>query len=114
MSRMRRFAPMSVNFARNLPLSAPRHQMKPALVPLSTSSQQAAFVAQRVLDLHEEGIALHEMAVLYRAHYHSMEVQLEFTRRGIPFVITSGLRFFEQAHIKDVCGVPEIHRQPAG
>ena len=69
---------------------------------LSTNSQQAAFVAQRVLELHEEGIALHEMAVLYRAHYHSMEVQLEFTRRGIPFVITSGLRFFEQAHIKDV------------
>ena len=42
------------------------------------------------------------MAVLYRAHYHSMEVQLEFTRRGIPFAITSGLRFFEQAHVKDV------------
>jgi ATP-dependent DNA helicase UvrD/PcrA len=78
------------------------HQLKPALVPLATSSQQAAFVAQRVLELHEEGMALHEMAVLYRAHYHSMEVQLEFTRRGIPFFITSGLRFFEQAHIKDV------------
>jgi DNA helicase-2/ATP-dependent DNA helicase PcrA len=83
------------------PARSPRH-MKPALVALSTSSQQAAFVAQRVLELHEEGIALNEMAVLYRAHYHSMEVQLEFTRRGIPFVITSGLRFFEQAHVKDV------------
>ena len=89
-------------FRKELAPVRPRHQMKPALVPLSTNSQQAAFVAQRVLDLHEEGIALHEMAVLYRAHYHSMEVQLEFTRRGIPFVITSGLRFFEQAHIKDV------------
>jgi len=42
------------------------------------------------------------MAVLYRAHYHSMEVQMELTRRNIPFSITSGLRFFEQAHIKDV------------
>jgi DNA helicase-2/ATP-dependent DNA helicase PcrA len=42
------------------------------------------------------------MAVLYRAHYHSMELQMELTRRGIPFEITSGLRFFEQAHIKDV------------
>jgi DNA helicase-2/ATP-dependent DNA helicase PcrA len=76
--------------------------MRPALVSLSTNAQQAAFVAQRVLELHEEGVELHEMAVLYRAHYHSMEVQLEFTRRGIPFTITSGLRFFEQAHIKDV------------
>ena len=89
-------------FRKELVASRPSHPMKPALVPLSTNSQQAAFVAQRVLELHEEGIELHEMAVLYRAHYHSMEVQLEFTRRGIPFVITSGLRFFEQAHIKDV------------
>ena len=42
------------------------------------------------------------MAVLYRAHFHSMELQLELTRHGVPFQITSGLRFFEQAHIKDV------------
>ena len=40
--------------------------------------------------------------MLYRAHFHSMEVQMELTRRGIPFEITSGLRFFEQAHVKDV------------
>jgi DNA helicase-2/ATP-dependent DNA helicase PcrA len=78
------------------------HPVKPALVPLSTNNQQAAFVAQRILELHEEGVELNEIAVLYRAHYHSMEVQLEFTRRGIPFSITSGLRFFEQAHVKDV------------
>lgn len=89
-------------FRKELVAVRPSHLVKPALVPLSTNSQQAAFVAQRVLELHEEGIELHEMAVLYRAHYHSMEVQLEFTRRGIPFAITSGLRFFEQAHIKDV------------
>jgi len=76
--------------------------MKPALVPLNDSNQQALFVAQRVLDLREEGVELNEMAVLYRAHYHSMEVQMELTRHGIPFQITSGLRFFEQAHIKDV------------
>jgi DNA helicase-2/ATP-dependent DNA helicase PcrA len=75
---------------------------KPGLVPLGDSNQQAAFVAQRILELHDEGVALDEMAVLYRAHYHSMELQMEFTRRGIPFEITSGLRFFEQAHIKDV------------
>ena len=76
--------------------------VKPALVPLGDSSQQALFIAQRVLDLREEGIELRDIAVLYRAHYHSMEVQMEFTRHGIPFQITSGLRFFEQAHVKDV------------
>ena len=75
---------------------------KPALVPLATNNEQASFIAQRVLELNDEGIDFREIAVLYRAHYHSMEIQLEFTRRGIPFGITSGLRFFEQAHIKDV------------
>lgn len=75
---------------------------RPALVPLATNNEQAAFIAQRVMELHDDGIDFREIAILYRAHYHSMEIQLEFTRRGIPFGITSGLRFFEQAHIKDV------------
>jgi DNA helicase-2/ATP-dependent DNA helicase PcrA len=42
------------------------------------------------------------MAVLYRSHFHALELQLELTRRNIPFSITSGIRFFEQTHIKDV------------
>ncbi len=76
--------------------------VKPALVPLEQSNQQATFVAQRILELREEGVDLREIAVLYRAHYHSMELQMELTRHGVPFAITSGLRFFEQAHVKDV------------
>ena len=60
-----------------------------------------AFVAQRVLELRDEGVPLEEMAVLYRSHFHALELQLELTRRNIPFSITSGIRFFEQAHIKD-------------
>jgi DNA helicase-2/ATP-dependent DNA helicase PcrA len=75
---------------------------KPALVPLQDPATQAQFVAQRLLELRDEGIPLEEMAVLYRAHFQSLEIQMELTRRGIPFAITSGLRFFEQAHIKDV------------
>ena len=69
---------------------------------MSDSSQQALFVAQRILELRDEGVELNDMAVLYRAHFHSMELQLELTRHGMPFAITSGLRFFEQAHMKDV------------
>jgi DNA helicase-2/ATP-dependent DNA helicase PcrA len=42
------------------------------------------------------------MAVLYRAHHHAMKLDLELTRRGVPFVMRSGVRFFEQAHVKDV------------
>jgi DNA helicase-2/ATP-dependent DNA helicase PcrA len=52
------------------------------------------------------------MAVLYRAHYHSMELQMELTRRGIPFEVRSGLRFFEQAHIKDVSAYLKILCNP--
>lgn len=89
-------------FRKELVAAREGNDFKPALTPLGDSAQQAQFVAQRILELHEEGVALSEMAVLYRAHFHSMEVQMELTRRGIPFEITSGLRFFEQAHIKDV------------
>ena len=59
-------------------------------------------MAQRALELREEGSELIDMAVLYRSHFHALEMQLELTRRNIPFSITSGIRFFEQAHIKDV------------
>jgi DNA helicase-2/ATP-dependent DNA helicase PcrA len=75
---------------------------KPALVACATSGDQATFVAQRMLQLREEGVGLRNMAVLYRSHFHALELQLELTRRNIPFTITSGIRFFEQAHIKDV------------
>ncbi|MEI6085421.1 MAG: ATP-dependent helicase [Verrucomicrobiota bacterium] len=75
---------------------------KPWLVACADSNQQSQFVAQRIMELQEEGVPLTNVAVLYRAHYHAMELQMELTRRKIPFVITSGLRFFEQAHIKDV------------
>lgn len=76
--------------------------MKPAVVPLPDPASQAQFVAQRMLELRDEGVPLEQMAVLYRAHFQSLEMQMELTARGIPFSITSGLRFFEQAHIKDV------------
>jgi DNA helicase-2/ATP-dependent DNA helicase PcrA len=52
--------------------------------------------------LRDENVDLNDIAVLYRAHYHALELQLELSRRGIPYQITSGIRFFEQAHIKDV------------
>ena len=75
---------------------------KPVLAVCSAADEQAAFVAQRALELREEGIELNDMAVLYRSHFHALEMQLELTCRNIPFSITSGIRFFEQAHIKDV------------
>jgi DNA helicase-2/ATP-dependent DNA helicase PcrA len=89
-------------FEKDLRASRESPGVKPALVALSDPRSQAAFVAQRMLELRDEGIPLEEMAVLYRAHFQSLEIQMELTVRGVPFAITSGLRFFEQAHIKDV------------
>jgi len=99
-------------FEKNLSATRPSTQFLPALVELRDSHEQAGFVAQRVLELRDEGVDLRDIAVLYRAHYHSMEVQMEFTRHGIPFQITSGLRFFEQAHIKDVAAFIKIAVNP--
>ncbi|RYD17650.1 MAG: ATP-dependent helicase [Verrucomicrobiaceae bacterium] len=89
-------------FEKDLRSSRERSEARPALVPLADPNTQAAFIAQRMLELRDEGIPLEEMAVLYRAHFQSLEIQMELTVRGIPFGITSGLRFFEQAHIKDI------------
>jgi DNA helicase-2/ATP-dependent DNA helicase PcrA len=75
--------------------------MKPALAACVDAAQQSAFIAQRVLELRDEGVAMNQIAVLYRSHFHALELQLELTKRQIPFSITSGIRFFEQAHIKD-------------
>ena len=92
----------SGRFEKDLRSSREGLGVKPALVALPDPRSQAAFVAQRMLELRDEGIPLEEMAVLYRAHFQSLEIQMELTVRGIPFAITSGLRFFEQAHIKDI------------
>ncbi|MGZ5021260.1 MAG: ATP-dependent helicase [Chthoniobacterales bacterium] len=89
-------------FRKNLAATRETKDFKPALVALNDGGEQAAFIAQRILELRDEGIELDEIAVLYRAHYHAVELQLELSRRGIPYQITSGVRFFEQAHIKDV------------
>lgn len=98
-------------FAKHL-TPARKSGSKPALVTCEDAGQQAAFVAQRVLELREEGMDLNKMAVLYRSHFHALELQLELTRRNIPFTITSGIRFFEQAHIKDVTAYLKLVTNP--
>ena len=86
--------------------------LRPVLAPAANVLQQADFVCQRILELLREGVPLREMAVLYRAHYHSMELQMEMTLLGVPFGIRCGIRFFEQAHIKDVSSYMRIVLNP--
>ncbi|MBI4530983.1 MAG: ATP-dependent helicase [Candidatus Latescibacteria bacterium] len=84
----------------------------PTVIPLRDPDEQATFVCQRILELRDEGIPMSEIGVLYRAHYQSMELQVEMTRRGIPYVVRSGVRFFEQAHIKDVIAYLRVLHNP--
>ena len=84
----------------------------PANIIARDESEHAAFVAQRILELRDEGVELASIAVLYRAHWHSMELQIELGRRNIPFEIRSGLKFFEQRHIKDVLSLLKFVANP--
>src|SRR4030081_318125 len=99
-------------FRKNLAPTRESNAVKPAVIALNDGSEQAQFVAQRILELRDEDVDLSDIAVLYRAHYHAIELQLELSRRGIPYQITSGIRFFEQAHIKDVTAFLRIVANP--
>ncbi len=75
---------------------------RPLLVRARDEHAQSRFVAQRILELREEGIALNELAVLFRSSFHSFDLELELQRRDIPFIKRGGFKFIETAHIKDV------------
>lgn len=78
---------------------------KPKMVTVRDGGDQAQYVAEQVLQYREDGIALKSQAVLFRSSSHSAQLELELTRRGIPFVKYGGLKFLEAAHIKDVLGI---------
>ena len=84
----------------------------PCVVALKDAFEQAEFVSSMVIDLNADGRSFDELAVLYRSHFLSMELQMEFQRKGIPFEVRSGLTFFEQAHIKDVLSFLKIIANP--
>ncbi|KKR07858.1 MAG: UvrD/rep helicase [Parcubacteria group bacterium GW2011_GWC2_39_14] len=74
----------------------------PALIPARDEHQQANLVVKRIMELYRGGRDYQNMAVLYRATYQSAEIQLELSKYNIPFVVRGGMRYFEQAHVKDV------------
>ena len=74
----------------------------PNLIPASSAAQEAKFISEQILQLKEEGMPLNKIAVLFRAAYHSQELEFELTKKDIPYDFRGGVRFFERAHIKDV------------
>ena len=84
----------------------------PWLVAARDEQQQTRFVVDRILELHEEGTPLREIAVLFRAGYMSADLEIELTNRKIPFEKWGGLKFLEAAHVKDVLAFLRILENP--
>lgn len=64
--------------------------------------EEAAWIASRVKSLEDEGVALGDQAVLFRSAYVSIPLQAELAKRGIPYQVYGGLKFYEMAHVKDL------------
>ncbi len=84
----------------------------PALIPTPDTRTESRFVAQTILSLREEGTPLSRMAVLFRNGYNSYDLEIELSRRRIPFVKYGGLKLSEAAHIKDVLAYLRVLENP--
>jgi len=85
---------------------------RPLLATARDEEAQTRYVCDRILELHESGTALREIAVLFRAGYMSAALEIELANRKIPFEKWGGLRFLEAAHVKDVLAFLRILENP--
>ncbi|WP_020180848.1 ATP-dependent helicase [Methylopila sp. M107] len=85
---------------------------RPRLVTVRDEGEQARFVADSVLENREAGEALKAQAVLFRTSSHSAPLELELTRRNIPFVKFGGLKFLDAAHVKDLLSLLRFAQNP--
>jgi DNA helicase II / ATP-dependent DNA helicase PcrA len=84
----------------------------PVLVEATGENAQSRFIAQKILELREEGIPLGEMAVLFRSSFHSFDLEIELSRHGLPFVKRGGVKFIETAHVKDLLAHMRVVANP--
>ena len=85
---------------------------RPWLVTIKDEHEQTRFVVDRILELHEEGVPLREIAVLFRAGYMSADLEIELANRNVPFEKWGGLKFLEAAHVKDVVAFLRVIDNP--
>ncbi|NBX51802.1 ATP-dependent helicase, partial [bacterium] len=78
-----------------------REGERPFVVPAADDRQEAQYVAEQILSLLNEGVRLRDIAVLFRAAFHSQALEFELMRRAIPYEYRGGMKFFERAHVKD-------------
>ncbi len=86
---------------------------RPELITAADEAAQSNLVCDQILSLREEGVELREQAVLYRANHHSDHLELELSRRDIPYVKFGGLKFLEAAHVKDLLATLRVLDNPA-
>jgi DNA helicase-2/ATP-dependent DNA helicase PcrA len=86
---------------------------KPELITVIDEAEQCGEVCGRILDARERNIPLKRQAVLFRAAHHSDQLEVELTRRNIPFVKYGGLKFVEAAHVKDMIAMLRLLENPA-
>lgn len=84
----------------------------PVLVEAGSEHSQSRFVAQKMLELREDGVPLSDIAVLFRSGFHSFDLELELSRRNLPFVKRGGIRFIEAAHVKDLLAHLRVAHNP--
>jgi DNA helicase II / ATP-dependent DNA helicase PcrA len=107
----RLIAEAAEQYTKDLWSDRPSHQM-PKLVTCKDEAQQDEFVVERILQHYEEGIPLRRQAVLFRTAYLSTSLELELTRRNIPYHKYGGLRFMEAAHVKDLISILRLLENP--
>jgi DNA helicase-2/ATP-dependent DNA helicase PcrA len=84
----------------------------PVLVQAVGENAQSRFVAQKILELREEGISLDEITVLFRSSFHSFDLEIELSRHNLPFVKRGGFKFIETAHVKDLIAHLRVLENP--
>ncbi|KKX33030.1 ATP-dependent helicase [Rhizobium sp. LC145] len=98
-------------FTKNL-WSDRQSEQRPLLVTVKDEADQAGYIVEQVLANREIGIPLKSQAVLFRSSSHSGNLEIELTRRNIPFVKFGGLKFLDSAHVKDLLAVLRFAQNP--
>jgi len=101
----------SERFTKNLRTERTSAQ-RPRLVTVRDEADQARYIADMVLENREGGTLLKQQAVLFRASHHSGPLEIELTRRNIPFVKFGGLKFLDSAHVKDMLAALRFAQNP--
>jgi DNA helicase II / ATP-dependent DNA helicase PcrA len=90
-----------------------RNQHMPVVKRTYGQEDEAAFIVDRMLELIEQGVPLHQIAVLNRADWHNRYIQAELSKRGIPYVVVGGFKFNERMHVRDVVAFLRLTFNPS-